>query len=147
MCDLSFRPYRSADFADCLDIFDANCPEYFAPNERDEYAAFLAGAPDAYTVCELNDSAVGAFGLSDDGDDAWRINWILVRPDAQGHGVGSLVMERALQGARTSGAGLLRIATSPRSEGFFVRFGARPVSRLENGWGPGLDRVDMELAL
>lgn len=147
LSNVSFRPYRSADLADCLDIFDANCPEYFAPNERDEYAAFLADAPNGYTVCALNNSAVGAFGLSDDNDDAWRINWILMHPDAQGHGIGSLIMERALQDARVSGARMLRIATSPRSEGFFARFGAQPVAILEEGWGPGLDRVDMELAL
>ena len=147
MSDVSFRPYCHVDFRACLDIFDANCPEYFAPNERDEYAAFLAEAPDGYTVCVLNNSAAGAFGLSDDGDDAWRINWILMRPDAQGHGIGSLIMERALQDARTSGARMLRIATSPRSEGFFARFGARPFATVEDGWGPGLDRVDMEIAL
>ena len=147
MSDISFRPYCHADLRACLDIFDANCPRYFAPNERDEYAAFLADAPDGYTVCELKGNAAGAFGLSDDGDDAWRISWILMRPDAQGHGIGSLIMERALQDARTSGARMLSIATSPRSEGFFARFGAQPVAILKDGWGPGLDRVDMELAL
>ena len=145
--EVIFRPYCHTDLSACLDVFDANCPAYFAPNEREQYASFLADVPDGYTVCELNSSPVGAFGLSDDGDNVWRLNWILMQPDIQGHGIGSLILNRALHSARSAHARLLKIGTSPRSEGFFARFGARPVTRIANGWGPGLDRVDMEITL
>jgi hypothetical protein len=40
MPGLTLRAYRPA--AACLAIFDGNTPEYFAPHERGEYAAFLA---------------------------------------------------------------------------------------------------------
>ncbi len=37
----TFRPYQTADREACLGLFDANCPEFFAPNERADYVAFL----------------------------------------------------------------------------------------------------------
>ena len=32
--DFQFRPYEAADRERCLALFDANCPAYFAANER-----------------------------------------------------------------------------------------------------------------
>jgi len=39
--EINFRPYSSNDRESCLSIFDANCPKYFATNERSDYAQFL----------------------------------------------------------------------------------------------------------
>lgn len=41
--ELTFRPYTQADRDSCIGLFDANCPEYFAANERADYEAFLGG--------------------------------------------------------------------------------------------------------
>ena len=39
--NVTFRSYVSTDKSVCLKLFDANCPEFFAPNERVDYAEFL----------------------------------------------------------------------------------------------------------
>jgi len=41
MTIITFRTYRDADREACTSIFDANCPAFFAPNERQEYEEFL----------------------------------------------------------------------------------------------------------
>jgi hypothetical protein len=46
MTDITFRPYSNADCQACTDIFDANCPEFFAPNERQGYESFLENVPE-----------------------------------------------------------------------------------------------------
>ena len=154
-----FAAYEERHRARCLEIFDANCPEYFAPNEREEYAAFLAEMPDGYEVCIVDGDVAGAFGLiaSQDADQdadaatgsGMRLNWILLDPAVQGRGVGSAMMGRVAKAARarlgTGRAGAVQIAASHRSAPFFARFGATEVRRTQDGWGPGMHRVDMRL--
>ncbi len=91
-----FRPYRSADYQACMAIFDANCPDFFAPNERPGYAAFLDHSDDGYEVCEVNGQIVGAFGLLAEGDEK-RLNWILIDPHKHRLGLGSKIMNRVIQ--------------------------------------------------
>jgi hypothetical protein len=72
---LGFSPYDGGCRDRCLAVFDTNFPEFFAPNERVEYVAFLDCSP------------------------------------------------------------------------FFARFGAVEARRTSDGWGPGMHRVDMVLAV
>lgn len=147
MTEVTFRPYCSSDDESCVSIFDANCPEFFAPNERDEYQRFLASTPDGYEICEVDGLALGAFGLFDDGPGEKSLNWILLDPRSQGLGVGSRIMERVIQLGRAAEATGVRIAASQKSAPFFEKFGAQALSNTTNGWGPGMHRVDMILPL
>ena len=147
MINISFRPYCSVDYQACTSIFDANCPEFFAPNEREKYQKFLERAPEGYEVCEVDGQVLGAFGLFGDDQDAKTLNWILLDPQTHGMGVGSKIMERVIQLGRASEAKKVRIAASQISAPFFAKFGARTASTSSDGWGPGMHRVDMVLPL
>ena len=147
MTNITFRPYRNADRQACTSIFDANCPEFFAPNERQEYEEFLEHVSGDYEVCEVDGKVLGAFGLFVDGENMKTLNWILLDPQTQGIGVGSTIMERVIQLSRTSQTRVVKIAASHKSAPFFARFGASTTSLTKNGWGPGMDRLDMELPL
>jgi GNAT superfamily N-acetyltransferase len=147
MISISFRPYCSVDKQACTRIFDANCPEFFAPNEREEYHKFLDCAPEGYEVCEVDGRVLGAFGLFGDGEDAKTLNWILLDPQSHGMGVGSKIMERVIHLGRASEAKKVRIAASHKSAPFFSKFGARTTATSSDGWGPGMHRVDMVLPL
>jgi len=143
--DVTFRPYCNADYQACSDIFDANCPEFFAPNERQEYERFLQDLSEGYEVCEADGRVLGAFGLTGEGEKS--LNWILLDPHTQGTGVGSKIMERVIQSGRMSETSVVNIAASQKSAPFFARFGATTISSTKDGWGPGLDREDMVLSL
>ena len=142
-----FRPFESSDTSACLAVFDMNCPAFFAPDEREDYAEFLAGAPTMYEVCVSDGRVLGAFGVTAGNSGDARVNWILLHPAAKGAGVGAAMMQRAIGHARNAGATRLDIAASHLSEPFFARFGARTVSRLTDGWGEGMHRHDMVLTL
>ena len=140
----SFRNYASTDQQTCLSLFDANCPEFFAPNERQDYLDFLRSAPIGYEVCELGGSIVAAFGLIRNSERT-DLNWIMLDPASQGLGIGSAIMQRVLGMANEAGISTIRIAASQKSAPFFARFGAVSTQRTEDGWGRGLDRIDMVL--
>ena len=147
MTIITFRTYRDADREACTSIFDANCPEFFALNERQEFEEFLERISGGYEVCEVDGEVLGAFGLFVDSENMKTLNWILLDPQTQGIGVGSMIMERVIQLGRTTQTKVVKIAASHKSAPFFARFGASSTSLTKNGWGPGMDRVDMELPL
>ena len=142
-----FRPYREADREDCLSLFDANCPTFFLPNERREYQQFLDHVPDGYEVCEIGERVVAAFGLISRGNAGLSLNWIMLHPESQGIGIGSAIMKRIIALGRATPSKRIDIAASQKSAPFFARFGAVAAARTKDGWGPGMDRVDMELAV
>lgn len=143
---LEFRDYSKADRNACAAIFDANCPEFFAQNERALYLDFLDRSPTGYEVCLRGGSVVGAFGVRESNGDASLI-WIMIDPDAQSGGVGSSMMKRALALCRAREKRSLSIAASHKSAGFFARFGARVERTETDGWGTGMHRVDMVLPI
>lgn len=147
MSTVQFGPFHTADRAACLAIFAANCPEFFAPNERDDYAAFLDADPQGYEVCRIGGRIVGAFGVRPMNASTAALHWILLAPDSKGHGLGSSIMARALDTLRSTARSVLRISASHRSAAFFARFHAVELSRHSDGWGPGMHRVEMQITL
>jgi uncharacterized SAM-binding protein YcdF (DUF218 family)/GNAT superfamily N-acetyltransferase len=139
-----FRHYQAADRNDCLELFDGNCPEFFAPNERDDYLAFLSAEALDYTVCVVDGRIAGAYGVAAH-EGALALRWILFAPAMRGRGLGSQVMARVFDEMQRLGIPDLHIAASHKSAPFFARFGAAELVRTTDGWGPGMDRVDMVL--
>jgi hypothetical protein len=140
----SFRPYEAADRDRCLAIFDENCPEFFAPNERAAFVAFLDKSADDYCVCLVSGRVAGGYGLCLEGKGVMSLRWILIARDAQRHGIGHVIMTRTMNGVRKLKA-KLAIAASQKSAPFFAKFGAKELKTTPDGWGPGMHRVDMEL--
>ena len=143
---IEFQAYGPGDMPACMNLFDANCPSFFAPNERAEFESFLADLPMGYQLCLHDGSIVGAFGITaEEKGPRTRLNWIMLEPSAQGHGVGSAMMKKTVAMAAAADAAHIDIAASQRSADFFAHFGAVETQRTADGWGPGMDRVDMVL--
>lgn len=142
---VTFRPYQAGDRPTCLALFDANSPQFFDPGERLGNVQFLEAIPEGYEVCLDENRIVGAYGVLPHAPHEFVIRWILIAPDAQGRGIGSAMMARAVSLVRATGAHRLHMAASHKSAPFFARFGARAMATTQHGWGPGLHRVDMEL--
>jgi GNAT superfamily N-acetyltransferase len=143
--DLTFRAYHPSDRESCLALFDANCPEYFAANERADYVEFLATAVGNYELCLMDRVLVGAYGLGPHPSGGLALRWIVLSPDMQGRGLGSRIMAQVLEMVRNERASQLHIAASHRSAPFFAKFGARELATIVDGWGPAMHRVDMVL--
>lgn len=142
---VGMRSFEVADRSQCLALFDANCPEHFAPGERADYVEFLDSRPAGYEVCVQGQQVVGAFGVCERPGGGVDLRWILISPASQGQGVGTAMMARARAVCRARGAVTLHIAASQKSAPFFARLGARTIATLPQGWGPSLDRVEMVL--
>ncbi|MEM8485510.1 MAG: GNAT family N-acetyltransferase [Bacteroidota bacterium] len=141
---MNFRSYTSSDRSSCIQLLEANTPAYFAPNERADYVAYLDKGPTGYMVCERDEKIIAAFGFAVNGTHG-RVQWIMTSPAAQGSGMGGAMMRLVLQKAEAAGVQVIDIAASQKSAPFFAHYGAVEIKFTAAGWGPGLDRIDMEL--
>ncbi|WP_052216280.1 GNAT family N-acetyltransferase [Sphingomonas sp. ERG5] len=154
---MTIRPFAGSDRARMLAIFDANTPAFFAVNERTDFIAYLDRHAGLYAVCvrdgpegaeaEGAGTVVAGFAVAPGTPGRAHLNWILVDPAAQGGGIGTAMMTAARDRAAKLGAAIVDIAASQHSAPFFARHGAHILSRIEDGWGSGMHRVDMELPL
>lgn len=80
VANVTCRSYAPSYKSVCLELFNVNCPEFFASNERVDYADFLDANPFDYELCLTEDKVTGAFGLSEHGLQQKSLNWILPNP-------------------------------------------------------------------
>ncbi len=142
------EPYQLKYIEQCLALFDCNCPTYFAFNERDDYRQFLQTRPPHYHLYFQDDSLVAAYGLMIDCHaQCSRIQWIMVRADMAGSGVGRMMMNTAVDVSICNQLTRIEIAASQHSAPFFERFSAKQIDYVENGWGPDMHKIDMVISL
>ena len=141
------RPYQPSDRDACLSIFDANTPQFFLPGERADFEAWLNGSEGSaeYLVTEETPGVVACGGLwfSEDADRPAGFAWGMVHPDWQRQGLGGALARVRLARLRALGVARARLDTSQLTAPFYARLGFQEVKRTANGYGPGLDRVDM----
>lgn len=144
------RDYQPSDRAACLVLFDSNVPKYFQLHERVEFAEFLDDLPGPYLVLEEPDRTIvgcGGYARESDGRIA-HLCWGMVAADQQGRGLGQrLTEERIRRACADFELEVLGLDTSQRTRAFYERFGFVATRVTPDGYGPGLDRVDMRLAL
>jgi GNAT superfamily N-acetyltransferase len=143
--ELTFHGYQPANRATCLELFDANCPAFFAENERADYLDFLSTAMGNYELCLIGRQIVGAYGLAPGPSCGLALRWIMLSPDVHGRGLGSQIMARVIETLRARDVSQLHIAASHKSAPFFIKFGAQVSATIVDGWGPAMHRVDMIL--
>lgn len=139
------RAFAPADRAACLALFDSNVPEFFAPHERAEFEQWL-NDPGEYFVLEDGGKVVACGGVWLDPARPQRsagLSWGMVARDVHRRGYGSRLLAFRLARLWALGAAEVHLDTSQHSAPFFARHGFQEVRRVADGFGPGLDRVDM----
>ncbi len=144
-----YRPYAKTDRDSCLRLFDSNTPAFFSTAERPDFTRFLDGGPSDYgVIVSLGEVvACGGYVVESDGLTA-SLCWGMVDRERHKAGLGRQLTAARLQAIRaTSGVRFVRLDTSQHTQGFYARFGFEAEAVARDGYGPGLDRVDMVLRL
>ena len=150
----TIRPYLESDLAACLSLFGSNCPPYFDPSERADYAQFLSDPDDrgSYFVLELGGEVLACGGIFVKPDGVGGLSWGMVRQDRHRQGLGTRLTDfrleqlRRLPGVRP-GVREVQIDTSQHTEAYYARHGFVVTSRREDGFAPGLHEIKMSLHL
>ncbi len=150
--ELIYHNYQAQNREACLAVFDSNRPLYFADEERPMFADFLDRVLQKstlrYLVMELEGEVVGCGGVGLEEDRTLAsLCWGMIRRDKHRRGIGRVLTQERIEAAQELGATRIRCATSQLTEAFYARFGFETEKREAEGFGPGLDRIDMMLTL
>ena len=142
---LQFKNYSMESFNDCIELFDLNCPEFFASIEKNDYIEFLNQTKEGYVTIHHDSILIGAYGVHKTSSESASQSWTLIHPKYQNQGIGRLIMERVFLYLEGNQLDNLFLSTSQQTEAFFLKFGAIRIDYIENGWDEGLHRIEMKI--
>ena len=143
--ELEFKDYSMESFNDCIELFDLNCPEFFASIEKNDYIEFLNQTKEGYVTIHHDSILIGAYGVHKTSSESASQSWTLIHPKYQNQGIGRLIMERVFSYLESNQLDNLFLSTSQQTEAFFLKFGAIRIDYIENGWDEGLHRIEMKI--
>lgn len=147
---MKLRDYTPKDRAACIAVFDTNMGEYFADEEREEFADFLHELPGPYFVLETESGEVvgcGGYAVREDGETV-DLCWGMVTRSRHRKGLGRVLTEERLRRIeKVPTARSVLLGTSQLTVGFYERMGFVLEAHAPDGFGPGIDRCDMRLRL
>jgi ribosomal protein S18 acetylase RimI-like enzyme len=143
--EVSTRIFESNDTGACLRVFDSNVPDFFHISERGEFETFLHDLPGPYLVLEADAEIVGCGGHAIRGDGRTAdLCWGMIRRDLHGQGLGRhLTLARLEVATRDERVGAVALSTSQHTVRFYEKLGFGVLEVSPDGFGPGLDRIDM----
>jgi len=140
------RSFNVADQDKLIAIFMLNVPQYFAPEEVNDFEQYLSQHSETYLTIEHEGKIIGGTGYYVNiSDKSGRITWIFFHPDAKGLGAGKEAVEYCINILRADpGVYKLVVTTSQFAFKFFEKFGYEVVKTEKDYWGAGLDLYLME---
>jgi N-acetylglutamate synthase-like GNAT family acetyltransferase len=146
---MDLRPYLPADRDLCLGLFDSNTPHFFDSRERRKFEEFLDEQHCPYFVMEHDGAIVGCGGFAIEPDKATaRLVWGMVRSDSHKLGLGRyLLLFRLREITKVGGIQMVHLDTPQHSALFYEKQGFKIIRTVKDGYGPGLDRVEMMMKL
>lgn len=144
---MPIRAYRDEDFQACMEIFESNIDPYFSVSEREEFATYIRDNGESYLVLEDSRGIIACGGYAIE-KDAGVFCWGMVARQYHGTGLGrELSLARIEHLRQQPGVKRIVLNTSQHTTGFYERFGFKITKVSPDGYGPGLDCCDMEVAV
>jgi ribosomal-protein-alanine N-acetyltransferase len=143
---MNIRPYTAKDKEVLAKLLALNVPEFFHESEKADYLNYLEHELEDYFVVEENDEIIGAGGINYFPEKRTaRIAWDIVKPEAQGKGIGRQLTEYRLHHlSKNQSVDRILVRTSQLAYRFYEKFGFT-VARVEKDfWAEGFHLYEME---
>lgn len=141
------REYAETDKTTVIDLLQLNTPQYFAPEEEQDFIEYLEKHREDYFVVENNGEIIGAGGINylDEGKIA-RISWDVFHPKAQGKGWGTKLAEYRIAQIKTNPeVTAICVRTSQKAFKFYSKSGFVLQEIIPDYWAKGFDLYSMEI--
>jgi len=144
---MKIKEYTAADKAACLAIFDSNMPQYFMPEERQQFEDWLdKEGREVYYVLIDNDEIVACGGIYEDTElklvgQAWGM--VLNSLHKKGYGK-ALTLHRIKEMDERFSHLEQHLGTSQHTAPFYEKMGYTTIEVIKDGFGIGLDYYKMK---
>lgn len=145
---MKWRDYTLEDKAACLEIFQSNVPDYFAPNELSDVTRLLDGMLCPYLVVENEENCVIASGgiWANPLENSATLCWVMVAREYHSKGAGRMLVLRLLNLLQQFPfVTLVKLDTSQHTTVFYEKLGFAKCGFVENYYAEGLHRYDMAM--
>lgn len=134
---MDIRSYNHRDKEKVLQILDLNTPAFFDAIERKEFIQYLENEVEDYFVVEENNEIIGAGGINYfPKERKARIAWDMIKPNAQGKGIGRHLTQHRIDHINTKkGFDLIIVRTSQLAFQFYEKLNFKIV-KLKKTFGP-----------
>jgi ribosomal-protein-alanine N-acetyltransferase len=160
---MTIRDYTAKDKAACVAVFKSNCPKFFDESELDLFIKWLDhqvnqnsgyqsptytnSEKDAYSVIETPENGIvacGGFYIITKSNEA-RLAWGMVHNDFHKHGYGKILYEHRYKKIKAGWPDrIITLGTSQHTYPFYEKMGMKVIASFKQGYGPDLDRYDMQ---
>jgi predicted N-acetyltransferase YhbS len=137
LCPITFRRFQISDLPECLEIYKLNEPGRFPEGVLHEYEKCLREQSSYFLVAERNGQIIATGGISYFQKPYWAMLCFgLVRPDAQGTGIGAaLLLARLALLKEGEAVYCAMICAVAKSFGYYERFGFRRLATWKDMHG------------
>ncbi|SFT34598.1 N-acetylglutamate synthase, GNAT family [Lishizhenia tianjinensis] len=141
------REFHVKDTTPLLELFDANTPKYFHPEEKEDLKHYLENEVENYFVYTFENGLVAAGGINYKPEEHTAIlSWDIVHPEFQGKGIGSeLVKHRLHFIAQQRIYSRCIVRTSQLVYPFYLKHNFKLISKHPDFWAKGYDMYYMKL--
>lgn len=143
------REYRVRDKSVVIELLRLNTPQFFAPEEEEDYSEYLDNRREDYFVVETEGEIIGAGGINytDEGKTAC-ISWDLFHPKVQGKGWGSKLTSYRINKIKENPAiKVVFVRTAQMTYKFYAKCGFELKEVVPDYWAKGYDLYRMEIKI
>ncbi|KAA6438200.1 GNAT family N-acetyltransferase [Rufibacter glacialis] len=141
------RKYQQDDKAAVIALLRLNTPDFFDPSEQIDLEEYLESKLEDYFVVEENAEIIGAGGINYfPKEKTARISWDIIKPEAQGKGVGRKLMEYRINHLnKKKEIELIVVRTTQLVYRFYEKMGFKLTKVEKDFWAKNFDLYQMEL--
>jgi N-acetylglutamate synthase-like GNAT family acetyltransferase len=145
------RDWNQGDRLRCIEILRSNVPRYIAACDEEDFNRFLNRLPGPFFVVEIDHrvAACGGMAIRHPEPRIATLCWGMVDSSSHRRGVGRALVKHRLRMIETGFPSIerVRVNTTQLVQRFFEQHGFRSTETERNGYGLGLDRGVIELAV
>ncbi|WP_292265078.1 GNAT family N-acetyltransferase [Butyricimonas sp.] len=143
---ITIREYKSIDKSSVMNLIRLNTPEYFAPEEEDDFSNYLDNERELYYVLLFNEKIVGCGGINfAKNKTIGKISWDILHPEYQGKSLGTRLLEYRIEKLESiKSVQKITVRTSQVAYQFYEKQGFELKEIKKDYWAKGFDMYKME---
>ena len=143
---ITIREYKSIDKSSVMNLVRLNTPEYFAPEEENDFSNYLDNERELYYVLLFNEKIVGCGGINfAKNKTIGKISWDILHPEYQGKSLGTRLLEYRIEKLESiKSVQKITVRTSQVAYQFYEKQGFELKEIKKDYWAKGFDMYKME---
>lgn len=129
------RKYKKSDRETVLNLLRLNTPDFFSPDEENDFIYYLENEIEYYFVIEMNGKIIGSGGFNFSGEKRFaKISRDILHPDFQRMSFGSKLLQYRIDKLQQLNVPVIIVRTSQLAHKFYQKQGFELMKIIEDYW-------------